>query len=856
MFVIARRAFIVLPFALAACGGGDSGGTAPSTVASITVTSPAGSASVGNTIQFTAVAKNASGSPVTGITFTWTSSDTTLATVSSIGLVTAVAPGPVTIAAAAQGKSGNAGFTVLDVPVLSVDVTPATPSIGVTGTVILTATPRDAATRPLARPVTWTVSDAAKVSLSATTGNRITATGLGLGTGVTVTATAGGRSGVATLNVVAGSSPTITSITPNPLVPGGTATINGVNFDPTPANNVVRVDDLPATVTAASATQLTITVPAAGFTCSAVRDVPVQVVSATLTGSRLAPLDPARIVDLAAGQSIFFDASAAAGSCVKLPAKAGANYLLSITNINEEYFASGGFVVNGVSTAATLGARVTPLPSFDMSFAPAVVRTTGTPMLAEKDGIDWQANAAAHMRLLERDRAIVAKRGGPGAAHAALAQRRRLNAAVAFNPHVGDTMNVRIADLNNDVDCTKGFNQRARVVYASAKTVIFDDMSNPLFGQVDAQMQQMGQEFDNVTLPVETTNFGNPLAYDATLGNKGHVLIFFTSKVNTFIGGNLLGFVYSCDFYPYDVSGNPATQDTVSNEAPIFYAMVPTVGGTGVHSVAGWQATLRPVLAHETKHIVSYAEKFQRNAMAFEDAWLEEATAQTASEIYGRTYTGATWKGNNQYATTVRCEVVLTACTGDHPAVMTHHFGWLMDYLSNFALDGPSMNQAEAEYGGSWNFVRYTVDQYSPVEADMLQAITQTTTVFGTANLALRAGVPWSTLVTRWNAAIALAQYGTTPADPLLTIPSWDMKGIYNGLNADWSSAFTTPYPLLVNSVPFTGFQWSTTVQGGGAALTRVNGAQASPLLLSFLAPNGTIPLAGNPLRLGIFRIQ
>jgi len=369
-------------------------------------------------------------------------------------------------------------------------------------------------------------------------------------------------------------------------------------------------------------------------------------------------------------------------------------------------------------------------------------------------------------------------------------------------------------------------------------------------------MQQMGQEYDNVTLPVETTNFGNPLAYDASLGNKGHVLIFFTSKVNTFAGGNLLGFVNSCDFYPYDVSGNPATQDTVSNEAPIFYAMVPTPGGTGSYSVAGWHSTLRPVLAHESKHIVSYAEKFQRGAINLEDPWLEEATAQTASEIYGRTYSGATWKGFNLYATTLKCEVVVSACTGDHPAVMTHHFGWLMDYMFDFNIDGPSMDQAEAYYGGSWNFVRYSVDQYAPVEADILQAITQTTTVFGTANLALRTGVPWGIMTSRWNTAIALAQYGITPADPLLTIPSWDVKGIYNGLNADWPSAVTSPYPLTVNSVAYSGFQWSATVPGGGAAVTRVTGAQTSPLLLSFLAPNGTLPSTTNPLRVGIVRIQ
>ena len=82
------------------------------------------------------------------------------------------------------------------------------------------------------------------------------------------------------------------------------------------------------------------------------------------------------------------------------------------------------------------------------------------------------------------------------------------------------------------------------------------------------------------------------------------------------------------------------------------------------------------------------------------------------------------------------------------------------------------------------------------------------------------------------------------------------MKGVYNGLNADWPAAVPSPYPLTVNSVAFTGFQWSATVPGGGSAVTRVTGAQTAPLLLSFLQPNGTLPNAINPLRMGIVRIQ
>lgn len=58
-----------------------------------------------------------------------------------------------------------------------------------------------------------------------------------------------------------GSLPTISSISPTSGKPGDSITITGTNFDTTPANNVVFFGGAEATVTAATATQLTVTVP-------------------------------------------------------------------------------------------------------------------------------------------------------------------------------------------------------------------------------------------------------------------------------------------------------------------------------------------------------------------------------------------------------------------------------------------------------------------------------------------------------------------------------------------------------------------------------------------------------------------
>src|SRR5437762_418629 len=113
-------------------------------VSTVDVTPATASIVVNGTVQLTATPKDASGNPLTGRTVTWQSADITLATVDANGLVTGkAAGGPVTVTATAEGKSGTAAVTITTIPVSTVDVTPATASIVVNGTVQLTATPKE-----------------------------------------------------------------------------------------------------------------------------------------------------------------------------------------------------------------------------------------------------------------------------------------------------------------------------------------------------------------------------------------------------------------------------------------------------------------------------------------------------------------------------------------------------------------------------------------------------------------------------------------------------------------------------------------------------------------------------------------
>lgn len=80
----------------------------------------------GATQQFTATVEDSTGTVVTDRTLEWTSSDASRATISQSGLVTTLAPGSVTIRAEAEGRSGSASLTILQVPADSITVTPDT----------------------------------------------------------------------------------------------------------------------------------------------------------------------------------------------------------------------------------------------------------------------------------------------------------------------------------------------------------------------------------------------------------------------------------------------------------------------------------------------------------------------------------------------------------------------------------------------------------------------------------------------------------------------------------------------------------------------------------------------------------
>jgi uncharacterized protein YjdB len=174
---------------------------------------------VGETTQLAAGARDAAGNTLPGRSFSWSASDTRIATVSSTGLVVAIAPGTATVRATSEGRTAEATIVVRERPVATVALTPPVASVVVGGTLQLTARPTDVAGNLLAgRPVTYASSNMALATVDAA----------GLVTGrspgnVTITATSEGRTGTAAIRVDAIPVAAVQVAPANPVVvTGGT----------------------------------------------------------------------------------------------------------------------------------------------------------------------------------------------------------------------------------------------------------------------------------------------------------------------------------------------------------------------------------------------------------------------------------------------------------------------------------------------------------------------------------------------------------------------------------------------------------------------------------------------------------
>lgn len=217
---------------LAACGANDDAPPDPEPIAAIEVTSPVTTLAPGQTLQLTATAFDADGDVLPGRAITWASRDRAVATVSTDGLVTALAAGDVVITATGEGALGEASLEVREhrAEVASIELDPTELTLVEGATTQLVAIVRDADGEELeGRTITWE-STADQVATVSATGE-VTAVAIG---GATVIARCEGHEAYVALAVEAAPPPVAwIELDVDPAVelsPGGTLAVGVIAY--------------------------------------------------------------------------------------------------------------------------------------------------------------------------------------------------------------------------------------------------------------------------------------------------------------------------------------------------------------------------------------------------------------------------------------------------------------------------------------------------------------------------------------------------------------------------------------------------------------------------------------------------
>lgn len=845
-------------FATLACGGGggDGGPTGPPAIATVQLSAASSTIEVGSSLSTTVTLTDASGRAVTGRTVTYQSSAPAIAMVDGAGTVTAVAPGAVTITASVEGKSGSLALTVIPVPVASVAIDQRTPLVKHGATITLTAKTLDNAGRVLSgRTLAWASANPGIATVS----EAGVVTGVAVGS-VFIRAESEGKRDSVSLRVQSLLVPQIASTAPATWTPGSSATIDGANFSLTAAQNEVLVNTARAVVTAATATRLTIVVPSVTtLPCSPTGPVAVAVVVSGDTAVGSASLQMATPRALAVGESVLFTSQSDL-LCNEFAVTGGA-YLITAFNYDGSASVRTNFSLLGAATGVT-AAQIASARAVAPAVAPQAFGATLPPAIERR-----MRRQQLHLNALEADRQLLASRRNPISARRQrprldVSGAARLSMSAAPVPNVGDMLSLRMR--TNFSDFRNWETVRGRVVYVGPKMVIVEDSLAPLARTMDAEYEKIGQEFDTQMYGF-LSSFGDPLAVDSLTDNNGRLFAVFSRRVNTYLNGQILGFVTVCDFF--ENTGAPEDICPSSNIGEYFYAIVPDPNATNGLTVDSWRRFMRGTLIHEAKHIAAYAERLLRDAEQLEESWLEEATAQQASELWARSLYRVLWKDDAGWNDGPRCDYAQTSGTCADPVEgILGHFVWLYQFydqverksiLSSASTDG-------AIYGSAWSFARWVTDSHAMDEAVFLRSLVQVKNDRGIANIVGKTGRPFSELLGSWSLASLADNYvGATINDPKLQLESWNSRDLFQSMSqflrfSDGRVAFPKPFPLTIRSVPFG--TWAQASQdvvslaGGSFAAWELSGTQTQPQVIALRAIGGGLPPAN--LGLAILRVR
>lgn len=517
--------------------------------------------------------------------------------------------------------------------------------------------------------------------------------------------------------------PVVNDVSPASAAPGASVVLTGLNFSTTPEQNIVLFSGIRGTVTAASTTSLTVTVPA----CLPERDVEVTTqLGVVASGSvPLAIEAGGEIVSLALGG--VADAIGPEGfTCVTVPGSA--SYLAIVQSTGSLGAATYPW------TLTSLAATAATTPAQHEGGARQNQRSDARFGLTDPVTAFEEALRRLEAEAIARHDAQTRLTGAPPA---------RVDAP-ARAPSVGERRTFQVyRSPGNFTEVT------AEARFVGARAAFFVDDDAPGGGYEENDLKALSDQFDDFVYPAVASTFGT----ESDLDSSDRIVILLTPQVNVLTprgsSGFVGGFFYGVDLLP---------GENGSNEAEILYSLVPDP--SGIYSDPRTKERLLEatpaILAHELQHLVHFNERMiVRDAAAGEATWLSEGLAQYAEELVARVYD----------------------IDGDDAGVELFRDG--ARGRARRYLDGPdtvsliisSGKGSLSERGGGFLFVMYLADRFG---SSVIEDLTRSTNL-GVDNVESETGTEWGVLLSDWWSALWLDGTAAESADR--SYPTIDLRG-------------------------------------------------------------------------------
>ena len=392
----------------------------------------------------------------------------------------------------------------------------------------------------------------------------------------------------------------ITSVAPATFLEGAQATISGFGFSSVPADNEVLVGGLAATVTASSATSLSVTVPVSD--CLPPRRAELRVTVEDDSDARLVGVSPRsrEDIDLPVG---WYRYTHAGNGCLHLPGDdAGGAFVIGVVSISEEPSSLTPVAATSIvgdptvvaerslsAYSAPLREAVAPAPRISPTrVAAAAPAGAATPVRQEIVRRPYDRERP-HNEVMNRNRGIVQRLGRVDPATAARAR-------ATLSQSVSDTLTL----FGAGESCAARDQLRAVVRHVGDHTVWLDDVENPSGTFSDSELTGLDAFYGARVKGVHDDYFGGVSDVD---GN-GRVMIVMTKQVNqqddpdSFLGG----WSWFRDLYPSEACA-------ASNQAEILFGRAPDPTGVFGHAWTKEQtlAYYPFLLTHEIAHLAQGA---------------------------------------------------------------------------------------------------------------------------------------------------------------------------------------------------------------------------------------------------------